>query len=326
MIVVRTPLRISFLGGGTDFREFYLRDEGCVLSTTIDKYVFVIIDKRFDDDIRLGYSRTEQVSRVGDLRHDLARESLRKTGIDKGVGISMMGQVPSGTGLGSSGAVTVGLLHAMYRYRSMTVSAETLAREACEIEIDVLGKPIGVQDQYIVAFGGTRFIRFERDGRISVESASIDQAILEKLDRNLMLFFTRTTRRAEAILSKQLSRIDVERGRLRRMKAQAEHGRECLQAGRLDEFGALLDEAWRTKRKLAGGISNPRLDEIYDASIGAGALGGKITGAGGGGFLLLYCPAERQEAVRSALRGLAELRFRFESDGSSVALSHSSRP
>jgi len=323
MIIVQTPLRISFLGGGTDFREFFLREEGWVVSSAIDKYIFVIIKERFDDKIRVGYTRTELVDHIDELQHELVRECLRKTGITKRVEISTMGDIPSaGSGLGSSSTVTVGLLNAMYTYLGTPKDPDTLAREACQIEIDVLGKPIGAQDQYIAAYGGQRFIRFRTDGRIEVESLGLDESQLRTLNQNLMLFFTNVTRRAETVLGEQVRNINNRLDVLREMKRLALEARECLRAGVFDDFGLLLHRGWELKKQLASRISNGTIDALYEAARKAGALGGKITGAGGGGFLLLYCPWEKQDRVRAALRGLPELPFRLERDGTKVIFNY----
>ncbi|MCD6520924.1 MAG: GHMP kinase [Anaerolineae bacterium] len=319
MIIVQTPLRVSFLGGGTDFYDFYRHEEGCVLSSTIDKYIFVIIKRRFDEKIRLGYTRTELVDSLDELQHELVREALRMTGITRQVELSTMGDIPSqGSGLGSSSTVTVGCLNAMYAYKGCLVDAETLARQACEIEIDILGKPIGKQDQYIAAYGGLRFIRFKPDGSVEVERVAVSEEVRRALSDRLMLFYTGVTRQASTILKEQVAHIDERMDLLRGLKALAIEARHYLEQGQLDALGQALDRGWALKRQLASTISNERIDEMYQAARRAGALGGKITGAGGGGFLLLYCPPKDQDAVRYALRGLRELPFRLERDGSKV--------
>lgn len=323
MIITQTPIRISFLGGGTDFRQFFSQEEGWVVSSAIDRYIFVIIKQRFDQKIRVGYTRTELVDSVDELEHELVREALRKTGISRGVEVSTMGDIPSaGSGMGSSSTVTVGLLNAMYHYLGVAKEAETLAREACQIELDILGKPIGMQDQYIAAYGGLRFIRFARDGSVEVSSLGLDDAQCRRLSRNLMLFFTNVTRKAESVLAEQVDRINGNVEVLREMKKLALQARAALEAGEFDEFGALLHRGWEFKKMLATRITNGSIDMIYDAARQAGALGGKITGAGGGGFLLLYCPQNRQEEVRKALRGLPELPFNLERDGSKVIFNY----
>lgn len=319
MIITQTPLRISFLGGGTDFRPFFRQEEGCVLTSAIDKYIYVTIKKRFDRKIRVGYSQTELVDQIDELQHELVRECLRKTGITHGVEISTMADIPSeGSGLGSSSTVTVGLLNAMYAYCGTPVGHEQLAREACEIELDVLGKPIGIQDQYIAAYGGQRFLHFSQNDQVTVEHLRLDEHLRRKLNQNLLLFYTNIARKAENVLSEQVQNMDQRLDVLREMKSLAFKAKGSLLAGELDELGYWLDSSWQLKKQLASGISNPLIDDLYSAARKAGALGGKITGAGGGGFLLFYCPRERQDSVRTALSALPELPFHLECDGSKV--------
>ncbi|MCS6825267.1 MAG: GHMP kinase [Caldilinea sp.] len=323
MIISQTPLRISFFGGGTDFPDFYAQEPGMVLSSAIDKYIFVIIKERFDDKIRVGYTRTELVDSIDELEHELVRESLRRTGITQGVEINTMGDIPSeGSGLGSSSTVTVGLLHAMYMYLGTPKDHAALAREACEIEIDVLKKPIGVQDQYIAAFGGQRVLQFCPDGEVQVQQIAMQPNVARRLNQNLMLFYTNMTRKAESVLTEQRNNIEERRPVLREMKRMVLLGKAALEEGALDDFGLLLHEAWQLKKQLASKVSNSAIDEIYETAIRAGALGGKITGAGGGGFLLLYCPREKQDSVRSALHHLRELPFHLERDGTKIIFNY----
>jgi D-glycero-alpha-D-manno-heptose-7-phosphate kinase len=323
MIITQTPLRISFFGGGTDFRDYFLREGGWVLSSAIDKYIYVTIKERYDDRIRVGYTKTELVDDIDQLEHELVRECLRHTGITKRVEISTMGDIPSqGSGLGSSSTVTVGLLNAMYTYLGATKDAATLAREACAIEIDVLGKPIGVQDQYIAAFGGQRFIRFCQEGGVEVDPLAIDENHKRRLNQNLMLFFTGMTRKAESVLSEQRQNIPARQDILAEMKRLALDAAACLRAGKLDDFGLLLHEGWLLKKQMANRITNSAIDELYQKALNAGALGGKITGAGGGGYLLLYCTRQYQDAVRAALCEFSELPFHLERDGSKVIFNY----
>lgn len=323
MIVVQTPLRISLFGGGTDFRDYFLQEGGCVLSSAIDKYIFVIIKERFDDKIRVGYTRTELVDHIDQLEHELVREAMRKTGIHKRIEISTMGDIPAeGSGLGSSSTVTVGLLNAMYSYLGVQQPQERLAREACEIEIDTLKNPIGIQDQYIAAYGGQRFIQFRQDGTIGVESVQLDETSFRRLNQNLMLFFTNTTRKSKSVLAEQTQNISARLEVLKAMKRLAHEARACLLDGEVDEIGVLLDQGWTLKKQLASRISNPAIDEIYAAARNAGAIGGKISGAGGGGFLLLYCPQHKQDDVRAALHSLPELSFRLERDGTKTIFNY----
>lgn len=319
MIITQTPIRISLAGGGTDFPEFFRREEGCVLSSAIDKYVFVIIKARFDDKIRVGYTRTEMVDSVDEVQHELVREALRLTGITHGVEISTMADIPArGSGLGSSSAVTVGLLNAMYIYTRRMQTAETLARQACQIEIEILGKPIGVQDQYIAAYGGLRFLRFHTDGSVTVEELDLAPDVKRRLNQNLMLFWTGIHRNASDILAEQKAQMEDRMPYLREVKALALEARECLLAGEIDELGRILHRNWEYKKQFASKITNPQIDDMYATARKAGALGGKIAGAGGGGFLLLYCPREHQADVRAALHGFRELPFHLESDGTKV--------
>ncbi|MBF8283753.1 MAG: putative kinase [Anaerolineales bacterium] len=323
MIIVQTPLRVSFFGGGTDLRSFFAVEGGCVLSSAIDKYIFITIKKRFDQWLRIGYTRTEMVEAVGEVQHELIREALRKTGISRGVEVTTMGDIPSaGSGLGSSSTVTVGALHAMYTFLGEIVPAERLAREACEIEIDILGKPIGVQDQYIAAYGGLRFMEFTLAGQVLCERIDLGSDLLRRLNESLLLFFTGVTRQADSILGEQKRNINDRMAILREMKQMAYTARDELRAGDLEAMGRLLHEGWQLKKQLASQISNGAIDEMYQTARRAGALGGKITGAGGGGFLLLYCLPERREAVRDALKPLQELPFQLEMDGTKVILNY----
>jgi D-glycero-alpha-D-manno-heptose-7-phosphate kinase len=322
LIIVQTPLRVSLFGGGTDFPSFYKKEGGCALSSAIDKFIFVTVKHRFDCMLRIGYTKTEMVDHVNDIQHELIRESLRQTGFSEGVEITTMGDIPSaGSGLGSSSTVTVGSLHALYALLGEIVPAERLAQEACHIEIERLGKPIGIQDQYIVAYGGTRFLEFQPDGKVNVERIHLEEEPVRRLNQNLLLFYTGITRKADTILEEQKENIDGRLAVLREMKQMAYIAREELEAGRVDSIGGLLDEAWQLKKQLASKITNVDIDELYKTARRAGALGGKITGAGGGGFLMLYCPHDSQESVRRTLN-LQELPFRLEQDGSKVIFNY----
>ncbi|MEZ4672706.1 MAG: GHMP kinase [Caldilineaceae bacterium] len=325
MIITKTPLRISFLGGGTDFRGYFRSQEGWVLSSAIDKFIYVVIKERFDSKIRVGWTKTELVDHLDEIQHELVRECLRKTGITQGVEIATMADIPSeGSGLGSSSTVTVGLLNAMYHFLNQPVGHEQLAREACEIEIDILGKPIGIQDQYIAAYGGQRFMHFGRAANdaandcVDIEPLNLCTDQIRKLNENLLLFYTNVARKAESVLSEQVQNMDQRLEVLQQMKQLALLARGALEAHEFDEFGHLLDQSWQLKKQLASRISNSAIDELYGAARNAGAIGGKITGAGGGGFLLLYCPQPQQDNVRAALASLQELPFRLESGGSRV--------
>jgi D-glycero-alpha-D-manno-heptose-7-phosphate kinase len=319
MIITQTPLRISFAGGGTDLADFYKVDGGCVISSAIDKYIYVIIKERFDDKIRVGYSKTEMVDSVDEIEHELVRECLRMTGITRGVEISTMADIPSeGSGLGSSSTVTVGLLNAMYAYKGELKPADVLAEQACEIEIEVLGKPIGKQDQYIAAFGNLRFIEFLADGRVKVSPVEINPEKKRRFSESLMLFYTGVTRKADDVLGEQKKNIVDRMSILRSMRQQAHDIRASLQNGCTDSVGNVLHEGWLLKKQLASRISNSSIDDMYEKAISAGAIGGKVAGAGGGGFMMLYCPPERQNAVREALSDMRELSFNLERDGTKV--------
>ena len=323
MIIVQTPLRISFFGGGTDFRAFFMKEGGCVLTTAIDKYIFVTIKERFDGKLRIGYTQTEMVDEVDQIHHELIRESLRLTRIDHGVEITTMGDIPSeGSGLGSSSTVTVGALHAMYAYLGEIVPAERLAREACAIEIERLKRPIGIQDQYIAAYGGLRFFEFLPDGQVTAEKIKLSPAAQRALNDNFMLFFTGVSRNSSSILKEQVDNLKDRLGELRALKQMAYEARCAIEADNIDALGVLLHQSWELKKRLAGTISNGSINETYEAARAAGAVGGKIAGAGGGGFLLLYVPREYQNQVRMKLNRLQELPFRLEADGTKVIFNY----
>jgi D-glycero-alpha-D-manno-heptose-7-phosphate kinase len=319
MIITQTPLRVSFVGGGTDLRDYYSREPGQVFSAAIDKYVFVIVKERFDDKIVLNYTRKEIVDHVDEVQHDLVRETMKITGVDRGVEITTLADIPSrGTGLGSSSSITVGLLNALYAYQGEFRDAETLAQEACRVEIEILGAPIGKQDQYIASYGNIRMITFHPDERVDVQLVKLDYSLRRRFNERLLLFYTGKTRSANNILAEQKKHMTERWSILQEMAQLPEVFQASLQNGNLDEIGRILHRNWEHKKKLASGITDNRIDELYERALTAGAIGGKITGAGGGGFLLLYCPGEKQELVRQALSHLTELPFRFENQGSKI--------
>ena len=319
MIITQTPLRISFAGGGTDFAGYYEKGGGAVISSAIDKYIYVVIKERFDQKIRVGYTRTEMVDRIEQIEHELVRECLKLTGMTGGVEIATMADIPSeGSGLGSSSTVTVGLLHAMYAYQGILVTAETLAQQACHIEIDILGKPIGKQDQYIAAYGSLRRFDFHADGTVGSEAVVLSEEKRRRFGESLMLFYTGITRQADVILSEQKANIEEKRQSLDRIKGQVAEVEACLLSGSMYKIGRLLQAGWGWKKEMTGRISTPEIDALYERALDAGATGGKIAGAGGGGFLLLYCPPSHQEAVREALSEMKELPFSLERDGTKV--------
>lgn len=319
MIIIQSPLRVSLFGGGTDFPDYYCERGGCVLSSAIDKCIFVTIKRRFDDKLRVGWTRTEMVDSVDEIQHELIREAMRAAGISHGIEMTTMGDIPSeGSGLGSSSTVTVGALHALYAHQRRLILAEQLAQEACRIERDILQKPIGVQDQYIAAYGGLRFIEFRPNGQVVPEYLNLDTKTLRRLNDNLLLFYTGMTRKADKILAEQESNIGNRSIILDEIKRIAYRAKCELMEGNVDAIGFLLHESWSLKQKLASKISNGVLNDMYNTARDAGAIGGKITGAGGGGFLLLYCKNGTQEDVRYALSHLQELPFKLGQDGSKV--------
>lgn len=318
MIITRTPLRISFTGGGTDLPAFYKNGYGAVVSTSIDKYIYITVNKRFDDSIRVSYSQTEIVNHVDELKHDIARECLRMVGIPGGIEITSIADIPSGTGLGSSSSFAVGLLNALYTYVGERLSAGELAKRACQIEINVLGHPIGKQDQYAAAYGGVNYFTFERSGDVQREKILVSDNDLRNMNRKLMMFYTGIRRSADGILSRQSQETKNKMEVLMFMRDQANRMRDGLvQKGFTPDFAKMLDEAWQKKKSITAGISNPEIDELYQKAISAGAAGGKLLGAGGGGFILLYCDEPYQPAVREAL-GLRELDFEISLNGSRV--------
>jgi D-glycero-alpha-D-manno-heptose-7-phosphate kinase len=320
MVIVQAPLRASLFGGGTDFPAYYLEKGGCVLTSAIDKYIFITIKRRFDAKLRVGYTRTELVDTVDEIHHELIREAFRLTGISCGVELNTMGDIPSeGSGLGSSSTVTVGALHAMYALQRKLITAEQLAREACRIEIGILKRPIGIQDQYIAAYGGLVLFEFMPvTGEVRVNPVELDTATWRQLNHNLLLFYTGITRRSETILAEQQTNIGAREAVLGQMKALAHYAFSELQGGNVNAIGELLHESWSLKRQLASKISNGEIDELYERARRAGATGGKIAGAGGGGFLMLYCPPGSQEHLRRQLGNLRELPFNLGQDGSKI--------
>jgi len=322
MIITQTPLRIGLLGGGTDLPDYYREHGGRVLNCAIDKYVYVIVKQRFDNDIYVNYSKKEIVSRVEDLEHELVREAMWMTGVTSGVEITTLADIPSagGSGLGSSSAVTVGLLHALFAYRGRQVTAEELADRACTIEIDRCGKPIGKQDQYIAAYGGIRDIRFGPGDQVVAEELELPAAARRELQRHVMLFYTGITRSANSILAEQTANIKATRDQLDLLRDLTGLAADRLRDGDVDAVGDAMRKGWEAKRQLAAGISNPQIDMAVDRALEAGATGAKLTGAGGGGFLLVICPMERQRAVRESLADMQELPVKLDRLGSRIVL------
>ena len=317
MIITQTPLRVSLAGGGTDLRAFYDLEDGRTISLAIDKYVFVIVSERFDSKIYVNYTKKEIVDAVDEIQHDLVREAMRMTGLSNGVEVTMLADIPSeGSGLGSSSSLTVGLLNAFHMFEGRQVPAEQLAREACTIEIDICGKPIGKQDQYIAAFGGVHEFQYCRDGTVRANKVVMRPADARRLGAELMLFYTAVTRRSDEILTEQRTHTVSNVQYLRQIKNCVPQVLNAIDSGRLDLIGDVLHHSWVLKKKLAGNITNGSIDAMYELALSAGATGGKIAGAGGGGFLLLYVPRNRQDAVRNALHGFREFPWLLELDGS----------
>jgi D-glycero-alpha-D-manno-heptose-7-phosphate kinase len=321
VIITQTPLRIGLLGGGTDLLDYYRERGGRVLNCAIDKYIYVIVKQRFDDEIYINYSKKEIVKHVEDIEHELVREAMLMTGVSGGVEITTLADIPSaGSGLGSSSAVTVGLLHALYAYQGHQVSAADLAERACEIEIERCGKPIGKQDQYIAAFGGIRDLRFGPGEEVTAAELDLDPAYRRSLQRQILLFYTGITRSANTILAEQSTNIKSSHAELDLLRDLAGQAVGLLQGGHVDAMGPLIRESWEAKRKLASGVSNEQIDLAVSRALAAGATGVKVTGAGGGGFLVVISPVERQRAVRESLRDMQELPIKLDRLGSRVVL------
>lgn len=321
MIITKTPFRISFVGGGSDLEAFYGKSKGAVLSTTINKYMYLSSHEFFESDkIRTKYSQTETVQGVKELKHPILRAALEKFNINGGIEISSIADIPSGTGMGSSSSFTVGLLHNLHAVKNSYASKEQLAREACEIEIDLLKEPIGKQDQYAAAYGGLNVIEFHGNGQVLVNPVSMPADAYRRLQENLCLYYIGNQRSASSILTEQRKNTGEEDkfNILGKMVGLVYDLRDVLMKGNLDEFGRLLHENWLMKQLLASGISNPLINELYDTALSNGAMGGKLLGAGGGGFMLFYCPKEKQAKLDAALKQVRRFPFKFEQDGSKL--------
>jgi D-glycero-alpha-D-manno-heptose-7-phosphate kinase len=322
MIISRTPLRMSFVGGGSDLPAFYRRYGGAVISTAIDKYVYVTLNKKFDDGLRIAYSRNEEVDHLDAVEHPIVRNALKLLGIPGGIEITTIADVPSrGTGLGSSSAFTVGLLIAASAHKGSYMSADELGRRASHVEIEMCGEPIGKQDQYASAFGGFSLIEFHEDDSVQVTPVIMSPDLKGRLEQRLLMFYTGTVRSASAILKDQGAAVEsdsAKRETLRSMVRLAHRMRADLEHGDLESFGSTLHENWLLKKSLTGGITSGVIDQAYDAAMAAGATGGKLLGAGGGGFLVFDADPARHDAIRAALQPLREIPFRFEPLGSRV--------
>ncbi|MCX6735933.1 MAG: GHMP kinase [Candidatus Parcubacteria bacterium] len=325
MIIVKTPLRISFMGGGSDIPQFYKRSPGATLSTAIDKYVYVCLNKKFDEKIRVSYSQTEIVDTLQKLEHTRAKACMKHTGINKGIEIVTIADIPSkGTGLGSSSSFTVGLLKALYAYQGKTVSEEQLADEACQIEIGKLKEPIGKQDQYIASYGGMKFMEYSPNGHVSVSPIICSSNTLKKIEDSLLLFYTGITRQTGSLLKNQIAGLSDKQKfqNTEKMVQMAHEMRKAIENNKTGEIGEMLHEAWLLKKTLNGGISNGEIDSMYNTAIKNGAEGGKILGAGGGGFLMVYASKNNHEKIKSALKKYKEMPINFEPEGSRVLFVH----
>lgn len=324
MIITRTPFRVTLGGGGTDLPSYYSQYGGFIFAAGINKYMFLNVNRPIVDDlIRVKYSKSEIVDNINNLSHDIAREILRKMGIEQAIEIVSMAYVPSGTGLGSSSSYAVGLLNALHTLKRNYISLQDLAEEACHIEIDILKKPIGKQDQYMAAFGGLTVLDIYKDGTVNVRPANVSISTLDELQRNMMLFFTGLSRESMTILSEQSKATDNNDKKivdnLHYIKDLGYRILEAIEGGDLTKFGLLMHEHWEHKKKLSSKITNPEFNKIYELARANGALGGKITGAGGGGFFVFYTEKDRCK-LRDVLTkaGLREMRYRFDFEGTKV--------
>lgn len=322
MIITKTPLRVSFAGGGTDLAAFYEQEDGLVISSAISLSIYLAVHEYFENEIVLKYSKTEHVEDVDDVEHPLIRECIRMSGVGAPIEVTSFADIPSkGSGLGSSSAFAVGLLKALHAHAGKNIGPEACADGACEVEIDILGEPIGKQDQYAAAYGGINSIRFRRDGSVHVNPIILTKESRRDLDERLVMFYTGITRSASAILSEQKKNTESEGDQfasLQAMKCIAEELEKDLGAGHVEAVAEAMHAGWLEKKKLAAKISNPQIDNWYETGISAGARGGKLLGAGGGGFFMFYCDREKQNDLREALSDMREIPFQLESQGTRV--------
>jgi D-glycero-alpha-D-manno-heptose-7-phosphate kinase len=326
MIISKTPLRMSFVGGGSDLPVFYRKYGGAIVSTAINKFVYVTVNQKFDDRIRLSYSKTEDAKSAEKIKHPLVREALQMLGIRGGIEITSIADIPGkGTGLGSSSSFTVGLLNALHAFANRYASAEKLAQESCAIEIERCGEPIGKQDQYAAAFGGFNLIQFNTDDSVSVEPVICQRETLRKLQENTLVFYTGIMRSASAILKTQSASVASDKAKQKTMKRMVQLAHDLkteLQKNNLSAFGEIIHENWELKRSLTSGVSTSAIDDWYERARESGAVGGKLLGAGSGGFLMFYAPRERHDAIVSELSELRRVDFGFEPQGSKIIFVH----
>ena len=322
MLISRTPVRASFCGGGTDLAAFYQNhpDGGAVTSLAMARYLYVTVNPRFDNSIRISYSSMEFVNNIDEIQHELVREAMKSTGVTDGIEITTIADIPSrGTGLGSSSAVTIGLLNALSSLAGNPMSSEELAKEACRIEIDVLGQPIGKQDQYAAAIGGANTIGFLPDGSVSIDPLILSDNTKQRIENEFSLVYTGLTRSANSVLSKQKELTADRMEELSSLRLQAFQVRSALEGGRLEEVGRLLEESWQIKRNLVDGITGELLDNLHDQLINAGATGAKLLGAGGGGFFLVHGDDEIKKRLENSLSSKHKiLPLLIDSQGSTI--------
>ncbi|MEK7286310.1 MAG: galactokinase [Nitrospirota bacterium] len=324
MIITRTPFRFTLGGGGTDLPAYYEKHGGFIFAAGINKYMYINVNRPIVDDlIRVKYSISETVEHLDDLKHDIAREASRLLGFENALEIISMADVPAGTGLGSSSCYAVGLLHALHTMKREAIALHDLAEKGCQIEVDILKKPIGKQDQYMAAFGGLTVLDIDKDGTVHVRKANVSQTTIDDLNRNILMFYTNTTRSADAILSEQSQGAREEKSdvisSMHYIKELGYRILEAVEAGNVTDIGLMFDQHWEYKKRISKKMSNSNYDQIYEIAKNKGALGGKITGAGGGGFFVFYVE-EKQTVFREAMAkmGLREMRYRFDFEGTKV--------
>lgn len=326
MIISRAPVRITLGGGGTDLKSYYSKHGGFLIGAAIDKYCNIVANKRFHESHRLSYSKTETKSNVADIEHDIFRAALSLVGIETGMELHSIADVPANCGLGTSSSFTVALLNALHAYKKEYVTQRQLAEEACHIEIDILGQPIGKQDQYMAAFGGLTCLTFDKGGEVTVEPLRISSEVRDQLEANLLLFFTGKVRSASEILSEQEEKSQKDDPEmiqnLQKVKEMGIEAKRCLEKGQIDMLGEILHEHWKVKKERSRKMSDHLIDECYEVARRNGALGGKLVGAGGGGFLMFYCQNNYRTRVIEAIQkiGLRWERFRFDSEGTKILL------
>ena len=324
MIVSRAPVRFSLGGGGTDLPSYSREHGGFLVAAAIDKYVNLCVARRFYENIRLAYSKLEIVDRVDQIEHRIFREALRHVGLDRALELHSLADIPSSSGLGSSSTFTVALLNGLHAFNRNYIGTQQLAEEACQIEIEILKEPIGKQDQYIAAYGGITALTFDKDGSVHVERLPVREEIIDQLESSLLIFYSGVERSASAVLAEQAKTVKANKddavARMHRIKEMGYETKKLLLEGDIDRYGELLHEHWMNKRKLASNMTDSVIDEHYDAALKAGALGGKLMGAGGGGFFMFYVrPTERRKVYEVlAGRGLRPMRFRFDFDGARI--------